>query len=159
MPGTRAMTIRIPELPLEAFPTRSVERFRYNDTDRQGHINNAVFAILCQTGRLDLVEQDLPALERSSTQFVIVSLAIDFLREMHWPGEAVIGTGVTRVGSSSLALRQGIYFEGECAGMADSVIVLMDMQTRRTAPLPDELKERYRRLQIAMIPDALSGMR
>jgi acyl-CoA thioester hydrolase len=142
------MPDRIPPLPLEAFPARSVERFRYNDTDRQGHVNNAVFAVLCQTGRLDLIEQDLPALERDNTQFVIVNLAIDFLREMRWPGEAVIGTGVTRIGTSSIMLRQGIFFEGACAGMADSVIVLMDMASRRPAPLPDALREKYAGLRL-----------
>jgi acyl-CoA thioester hydrolase len=143
------MSDRILELPLEAFPARTVERFRYNDTDRQGHVNNAVFAILCQTGRIDLVEADLPALERENTQFVIVSLAINFLREMHWPGEAIIGTGVMRVGTSSIALRQGIFFEGSCAGMADSVIVLTDMSSRRPAALPETLRTKYTKLCIA----------
>lgn len=142
------MDVRIPALPLEAFPARSVERFRYNDTDRQGHINNAVFAVLCQTGRVDLIETDLPALERDNTQFVIVSLAINFLREMHWPGEAIIGTGVLRVGTSSITLRQGIFFEGACAGTADSTIVLMNMETRRPAPLPEDLRQRYTALGV-----------
>lgn len=143
------MADRIPELPLEAFPARSIERFRYNDTDRQGHINNTVFAVLCQTGRVDLIEEDLPRLERENTQFVIVSLAVNFLREMRWPGEAIIGTGVTRVGSSSISFRQGIFFEGNCAGTADSTIVLMNMETRRSAALPEGLRRKYMALQIS----------
>ena len=28
------------------------DKLRYGDTDRQGHINNAVFATFCETGRV-----------------------------------------------------------------------------------------------------------
>ncbi len=35
---------------LDAFPLRTHEKLRYADTDRQGHINNAVFATLLETG-------------------------------------------------------------------------------------------------------------
>lgn len=142
------MPERIPDLPLEAFQIRTTMRLRYCDTDRQGHINNSIFSVLCEAGRMELIREDLPFLERENLQFAIVRLTIDFQREMHWPGDAVVGTGLNRLGSSSIGLRQGIFAAGERAAMADSVIVLMDMQSRRPAPLPDALREKYGGLQL-----------
>ncbi len=40
------------ELPrLEEFPLRTSDKVRYGDTDRQGHVNNAVFSTFLETGR------------------------------------------------------------------------------------------------------------
>lgn len=37
---------------LAAYPLHSRDKLRYGDTDRQGHINNAVFATFFETGRV-----------------------------------------------------------------------------------------------------------
>ena len=42
----------IKEATIEDFPLRTYEKLRYVDTDRQGHINNAVFASMMETGRV-----------------------------------------------------------------------------------------------------------
>ena len=36
---------------LDQFPLRTRDKLRYADTDRQGHVNNAVFATFLETGR------------------------------------------------------------------------------------------------------------
>ena len=47
-----AVTIMTPEVSLQYHPLRTFDKLRYADTDRQGHINNAVFATFLDTGRL-----------------------------------------------------------------------------------------------------------
>lgn len=127
--------------PLSAFPVTLTERFRYCDTDRQGHINNVVFAALLESGRVMMMHDRLDVLEGGGTQIVIASLSMQFLAEMHWPGEAIVATGISRLGNSSITLRQAIYHEGKCAATADSVIVLIDTRTRRATPLTPALRE------------------
>ena len=39
----------------ENFPFRTRDKLRYGDTDRQGHVNNAVFATFLETGRVDML--------------------------------------------------------------------------------------------------------
>ncbi|WP_424934529.1 acyl-CoA thioesterase [Amaricoccus macauensis] len=146
------MSDRIPELPLDAFAARVTERLRYCDTDRQGHINNTVFAALCEAGRMEIFRDQLETLEGEGKQFALVRLAIDFRREMHWPGDAEIGTGVMRIGTSSVALRQSIHCAGVCAAMADSVVVLMDIHTRKPAPISQALRSHYENLMIQRAP-------
>jgi acyl-CoA thioester hydrolase len=120
---------------LAGYPLQIREQLRYADTDRQGHINNAVFATFCESGRVAFLYDPACPLAAKGSQFVIAELTIRFLGELNWPGEAVIGTGVSRIGRSSLTLVQGIFAGDECKATAESVIVLIDEETRRPTPL------------------------
>ena len=40
---------------LDDFVALSREKLRYSDTDRQGHVNNAVFSTFLETGRVELL--------------------------------------------------------------------------------------------------------
>ena len=132
------MLMRVANPNLADYPVRSVEKLRYADTDRQGHISNAVFAVCCQNARMELLcDQERVPLP-PNTQFVIAKLVLEFRAEMHWPGEVEIGTRVARIGSSSVVLAQALYVDECCVAVADSTVVLMDGATRRSTPLPPQ---------------------
>ena len=132
------MLMRVANPDLADYPVRSVEKLRYADTDRQGHISNAVFAVCCQNARMELLcDQERVPLP-PNTQFVIVKLVLEFRAEMHWPGKVEIGTRVARIGSSSVVLAQALYVDETCVAIADSTVVLMDGTTRRSTPLPPQ---------------------
>ena len=63
---------------------------------------------------------------------------------MLWPGEVEIRTRLTKVGNSSIGLEQLLINEGEVRAKATSVMVLTNINTRRSAPLSDEAKDRLR---------------
>jgi acyl-CoA thioester hydrolase len=124
------------------------ETIRYADTDRQGHVNNAVFAILLETGRvMILYSAERPILEPGSA-FVIARLVLDFEAELTWPGEVHIGTRVADIGRSSVKLEQTILQNGPCCGLAKTVIVLMDEATRKSRPLSSAAVARLKELQL-----------
>lgn len=127
----------IPTRPLDAYPARAVERLRYGDTDRQGHVNNAVYAALFETGRVDMLFDPAAPVAPPGAQFVIVRLTIEFRRELLWPGTVEIGTGVSRVGNKSIGLEQTLWRDGEVAAAAESVLAIMDDRTRRAIAIPD----------------------
>ena len=118
------------------FPHTIVEVLRFADTDRNGHITSSVFAVCCQSGRLALLSDPVRALEPPRSQFVLASLQLDYLRELHWPGTVDVGTCVERVGKSSVTLVQALFQACRCAAIARSVAVLMDAATRRPRPIP-----------------------
>jgi acyl-CoA thioester hydrolase len=120
----------------EDFPRHSFDKLRYRDTDRQGHINNAVFATLFETGRVELLLNPEAPLHGPGAGFVIARLIIDFVDEMHWPGEIDIATRVASVGRSSVRLEQALFQSGRHVASAQSVIVHVDHATRRSSPLP-----------------------
>ena len=131
---------------LADFPTTTVEKLRFADTDRHGHITNTVFAVCCQNARMELLCDPRRVPIPSNTQFVIARLVLEFRAEMHWPGTVEIGTRVERVGRSSVTLAQALFVHEACVATAESIVALMDMTTRRAALLPEETAEALREM-------------
>ena len=113
---------------------------RYADTDANGHVNNTVFSVLCESGRVGLFAAHLTPLLERGTFFVIARLAIDFRAELHYPGRTRTGSWIEAVGRSSIRFGQEIVSGGTVAARAESVCVLMDRATRRSTPLPDPVR-------------------
>jgi acyl-CoA thioester hydrolase len=126
----------------ESFPARTFDKLRYGDTDRQGHINNAVFATLFETGRVSVFHDPAQPLLAPGRSFVIARIIIDYKAELFWPGTVEIGTAVKAVGNSSVTFSQALFQAGKCAATAESVVVQIDTATRRSAPLDDAAKIR-----------------
>lgn len=133
------------------YPAHTTEKLRYGDTDRQGHVNNAVFSTLFESGRVHLFQHPDRSPAPEGTEFVIVRLVVDFLEEMTWPGEVDVATGVAQIGRSSFHLVQALFVDGRCVARADNIMVLMDSQTRRSTPLPDDLRSALEALAAATV--------
>lgn len=117
------------------------EKVRYRDTDRQGHVNNAVFATFLESGRVPMLYDPETPLTPDGASFVIARLVLDFRAEIRWPAEVDIGTTITRMGRSSITLSQGLFVDGTCAATAETVIVMMDDTTRQSRPLPAHTRD------------------
>ncbi|GAB2182722.1 acyl-CoA thioesterase [Roseibium sp. LAB1] len=128
----------------DQFPLRAADKLRYGDTDRQGHVNNAVFATFLETGRVELLYND--ALADDGAAFVIARLELDFLAEVNWPGDVEIGTAVLDVGRSSFKLFQKVFQDGRAVAQAVTVIVQMNESTRKSQPLSEHARKRLQEL-------------
>jgi acyl-CoA thioester hydrolase len=127
-------------LTLADFPLKTFDKVRYADTDRQGHVNNALFSTFLETGRVEvLYNPKFPILAEGSS-FVIASLRLDFINEITWPGQVDIGTGILKVGNSSITISQRLFQNDQCVASAETVIVQVDHSTRRSSPLTDQAK-------------------
>jgi acyl-CoA thioester hydrolase len=133
---------------LNQFPGRTRDIIRFGDLDPQGHVNNTVFATFFETGRVAFLREPGNALSPSGTTSVLARLDIDFLKELHWPGEVEIGTGIAEIGRSSFTFLQAIFHEGACAATARATMVMIDGETRRSRPLPEEARARLNALRM-----------
>lgn len=135
---------------LADYPSIARDKLRYGDTDRQGHVNNAVFATFLETGRVEALFGAASGtgvdLADEGAAFVIARLELDFTAEIRWPGEVAIGTRVVKVGKSSFTLEQAVFQQDICAARAVSVIVQMDETTRKSRPLSQTAIERLTQL-------------
>jgi acyl-CoA thioester hydrolase len=77
---------------------------------------------------------------------VIARLALDFRREITWPGDVLIGTRIASVGGSSLVLLQALFQHESCVASAETVIVQVDEATRRSRKLSPTARERLKSL-------------
>jgi len=124
----------------ENFPMKSYDKIRYGDTDRQGHVNNAVFSTFLETGSSELLLA-VDAWKGEIPMFGLVSKNIKLMAEIHWPGTVEIGTGIKKIGRSSIVFAHGLYQNGIMVALAETIIVQMDELARKSKPLPEKIKE------------------
>jgi acyl-CoA thioester hydrolase len=114
----------------------SKDILRLSDLDHQRHVNNAVHPGLFTNGRYALIHGRLRDFVEPTDAFALVKITIEYMSEMHYPGEVDVGTLVRRIGKSSVTYGQAIFNNGRCAAVAESVMVMLDGSTRRPKPLP-----------------------
>jgi len=130
-----------PPLPtLDEFPARTFDTIRFGDTDKLGHVNNAVFSSFLETGRSQMLIGPGERAAPEGFSFVIVRLELDYRAEILWPGRVEIGTRISALGRSSVGITQAL-FQGEtCAATAQTVLVLFEPKARRAAELPPQTR-------------------
>lgn len=132
---------KVQDAKLSDYAFKAHDKLRYGDTDRQGHINNAVFATLFETGRVEFFRDASVVLKDAGSEFVIARLVVNFRREIRWPGTVSIGTRVASFGRSSIKLEQALFQNDQCVATGESVVVLMDEATRRSRPFSPAVAE------------------
>ncbi len=120
---------------ISEFPAKAWDKIRYADTDRQGHVNNAVFSTFFETERVEILYGDRLDPDTLDISFVIASLQIDFIAEVNWPSTVDIGTGITQIGRSSFHLYQQLYQNDKLVANARTVIVQVSNETRKSVAI------------------------
>lgn len=130
---------------LDTFRLRESTTIRYSDTDMQGRVSHAVFTVYFETGRAMLLYGGEP-LNEPDTDFVLVHGAIDYRREINWPGTVDVGSRISSIGSTSFTVSQALYQNGACVATGESVMVQISIADKTKRPMSD----RTRRLLEAM---------
>lgn len=125
-----------------SFWTRDTVRF--SDVDRYRHVNNVAIATYCETGRVEFAEALFPgSTAGEGAGWVIVTLAITFHAQAHYPGYVAVGTRVERVGRSSCTIAQGLFKDDLCFASSEAVLVWLDLADGgKPTPIPPALAER-----------------
>jgi acyl-CoA thioester hydrolase len=133
---------RKPEPQLAYYPHRVTEIIRFGDLDPQGHVNQAVFLTYFESGRVAMFRNPDLGIGVPGVTFVMVRMEVDYMKELRWPGNIVVGTAVAEFGRSSFKVTQAIFRDGICAAAGRATLVCMDLQTRKATPLPQAAIER-----------------
>ncbi len=132
--------MRQKQLPLTAFPSITFDKIRYSDTDRQGHVNNAVFAAFFETGRVEMLYQPSQKFLSDDCSFVVAKTTIELLAEIQWPGQVDLGTGIVRIGNSSLVIAANLYQQGRLVATSETMVVQVNIQTKTSQALDSTSK-------------------
>ena len=125
-----------------SFPIITTDKIRYADTDRQGHVNNAVFSTFLETGRVEILYSHEANSLRENTTFVIGKLNLEYHKPLLWPGEVNIASGIKNIGNSSLEIHQKIFQNSETAASATTIIIQVDEDGRKSIPF-SSLQKNY----------------
>ena len=101
----------------------NTDKLRLTDVDHQHHVNNAIFAVLYTSVRADFLQKHVRPLAAKGDMFALVKITIEYLAEMHYPGEVEVGLVIKRVGSTSMTFAQGMFKDGKCVSVAEAVMV------------------------------------
>jgi len=120
---------------------RTLDTLRFADTDLNGHITHPVVAALFQNGRALLLINQTGQLSPPGMRWVTRLVSIEYRREIFWPGTAEIRTCVARLGTSSIHFDQSLLQENTSKATARAVMVLMDVATRQSTPIPAAMRQ------------------
>lgn len=116
------------------------EKLRNADTDQFRHVNNAAIASMLESARMEAFASEVHARLGGAT-LAVVHLAIDFHRELFYPGSVAVGSAVIRTGRTSFSVRQGVFDSDGCAASADVTCVLFDPALRRPLEMSLALRD------------------
>lgn len=120
---------------------------RFSDMDALGHLNNVALAAVYEEGRLAL-HRAVKAHKHheAGARTVIAQVLINYAAEGFYPEALVVAGGLSRIGTSSYAIAQGLFQKGRCIGTADTVIVYTHGGGSR--PMPEAMKAALGQLKI-----------
>ena len=127
---------------LADYPHRVAEIVRFGDLDPQGHANQAIFLTYFESGRVAMFRNPDLSIGVPGITYVMVRVEVDYMKELRWPGNLEIGTGVLEFGRTSFKVAQVIFRDGVCAGAGRATLVCMDLKTRKATPIPQAAIDR-----------------
>ena len=116
---------------------------RWGDVDAYGHVNNAVYYAYVDTAVNEwLIREVGEDLRAGGDIGIVAETGCRFLREIDFPAEVEVGLVVTRLGTSSVTYRFGVFTAGddEARAVGTFVHVYVDRTTRRPSRIPDAVR-------------------
>ena len=134
-------------LPLDAYLCRTDIGLLYADIDAIGHVNNVAVARFFEEGRVGLHRTIDGLLSGTSPlRLVLVHVEIDYLAEIEYPGRVELGTGLNRIGRTSIEHRAGLFQYGKPVAVSRAVDVNTVEGQPGAAALSDEYRAAARKL-------------
>lgn len=131
------------------FPVLLPMTTRWSDNDVFGHLNNAVYYELFDSAiNRWLGEATSTAPGQLPAMGVVAESGCRFLGELSYPQDVRVGLAVSRLGTSSVTYRLGLFPADDDvpAAVGRWVHVYVDPRSRRPVPLPDLVRAALERL-------------
>ena len=112
---------------------------RWGDMDAYQHVNNTVYFRYMEQARVEYLERLGDAAVAQGTAPVIVKASATFLVPLSYPGIVEVRMFLGAPGRSSIPSSYEIRVHGDATLRAsgDATIVWIDMQSGKSAPIPD----------------------
>ena len=129
---------------------RSID-LRWNDVDRYGHVNNAIFFELFDTA-VNVWLAEVGLFQRDHDPMCVIARhACDYFLEIKQSDKVEIALAVDSIGTSSLTYLTALFRAGDDKPAAQGVYVhvAVDRKTRRPTPIGPEAIRIFDKLMLA----------
>jgi len=113
---------------------------RFSDQDDLGHINNCSYIAYVETGRVEFLGGLLDEEKHPGINFILARIAVDYLKEAHYPGVIEVGTRILKLGTKSMTTGYGLFKDGACVATAECVNIYFETESRQTIAIPDDIR-------------------
>ena len=128
------------------YPHWCTDTVRFSDQDAAGHVNNVALCAYLETARLTfMLDIGMFAQKGDSVRGISAGMTVSFLAESHWPGQVELGTGVLKIGTSSITVGSAAFKDDLCIAAAEMTVVRLKGNTPH--PIDDSFRialEKYR---------------
>ena len=112
------------------YPHWCTDTVRFSDQDAAGHVNNVALCAYLETARLTFMrDMGMMAGAEDGVRGISAGMTVSFLAELHWPGQVELGTGVLRIGTSSITVGSAAFKDGACIAAAEMTVVRLKGKT------------------------------
>ena len=137
---------------MSSFPISITLPILWADMDSLGHVNNARYFTWFESARMALFQEVAMATSGTPASGPILARThCEFLLPLHWPGEIVAGTGISRIGIKSFTMVYEIA-RAEASDLpvarGEGVVVMVDYEKGGTVAITEELRKRLDRLRV-----------
>ena len=117
---------------------------RWRDMDAMGHVNNAKYVSYLEEARVRwmLGVEGVSMNDRIAP--VVANTNVNYRAPIVWPNNIVVELYVERLGNASVTIAHRIVDEKDASVLysdGNVVVVWMDTQTGRSAPLPEAVRQ------------------
>lgn len=118
-------------------------QLRFNDVDKFGHVNNAVYFTFYDLGKTEYFASVCPHVDWTKDAIVVVNIEANFLSQILPADHVAVQTAVYQIGHKSFHLiQQVIEIEtNEVKCICKSVMVAFDLEKNESKELEEEWKE------------------
>jgi acyl-CoA thioester hydrolase len=103
---------------------------RFSDQDAAGHVNNVALCAYLETARLTFMRDiGMMVHRQDGVRGISAGMIVSFLAESQWPGKVELGTGVIRIGTSSITVGSAVFKDGICVAVAEMTVVRLKGKT------------------------------
>ena len=113
---------------------------RFSDVDSQGHVNHLSVLEWIAHCRVRLIDERVDRSAVEDIDHVLVRLDAGFHRKIFYPGSVEVTGRILQVGGKSVETEFYVHQRDEIAASAGCVNVFFSTVTKKTIPIPDELR-------------------
>ena len=127
---------------------------RWRDMDTLGHINHTVYLGLLETKHKEFMNHLDSSNEhefglQSTAAGLLASMKVMYIKQVHHPAELDIGYRITRVGSKSYDVHQGVFLKGDDEPAFQSIhtFVMFNFVEQKSILVVDLIKNNLREVE------------